>query len=83
MTGVHACPGVTVTGKCGRTVSNSYVACALDWYRLPARIRTRVWTAFANGRGVATPGHDDILVEAVEWYRNNPRQTDPPTGNNS
>ena len=61
-------------GRCGRTeIPVSKLACAGCWYRLPTRLRNRINEAYRD-RKAHPEAHRDVVAEAIDWYRANPKQ---------
>jgi hypothetical protein len=61
----HACPG-----KCGAQIARHRFACRVDWYRLPADIRTAISDNYKRNPGA----HFAAVRDAIEWYADNPRE---------
>lgn len=66
----HTCPG-----RCGdHGVPTGDFACGSCWSRLPAALRAEVRAAYA-GRAQDPTTHRTALVQAMQWYRQNPSTT--------
>lgn len=62
----HYCP----RPECSRTVEDDDMyACKPDWFALPNRIRSAIWSAWNRGD---EDGHAQAKAEALAWYRANP-----------
>jgi hypothetical protein len=56
---------------CGKRVRPAYLMCRTHWYRLPARIRSRIWDTYQPGQTAATasPEYLEALGEALNFAR--------------
>lgn len=61
----HGCPG-----GCGAPIARHRLSCPADWFRLPRELRNRINAAYRRDPAA----HLLAVSEALEWYRNNPRQ---------
>ena len=68
----HPCPG-----GCGTPVPRRRFACRGCWYRLPRDLRGPI-TAFY---GVDRFAHAEAMIEAADWYRENPLAAPGPSRN--
>jgi hypothetical protein len=59
----HDCPG-----GCGLPVPQRQLACRSCWYRLPADLRRAITSNWKRD----LDAHRLNLVDAVQWYRENP-----------
>jgi hypothetical protein len=61
---------------CGRTVPHGRYACAVDWRRLPADMRTAILRAWGRRLAAvegATKEHEDAKAVADAWLVGHPR----------
>jgi hypothetical protein len=56
---------------CGKRTRPGYLMCRAHWYRLPARIRSRIWDTYRPGQTLATasPEYLQALRDALEFAR--------------
>ncbi len=56
---------------CRKHTRPAYLMCREHWYRLPARIRSRIWDTYQPGQTAltASPEYRDALREALEFAR--------------
>lgn len=65
----HECPG-----GCGESVPQHRLACRRCWFRLPGVLRRPLVAAWQDGN---RSRHRELLVEAVDWYRDHPHKVSP------
>ena len=58
----HECPAE----GCTMAVSGSMLMCRKHWYMVPARLRAKVWNAWADGTGAGSKAHQEAILAAVE-----------------
>lgn len=59
---------------CGKAVPPAMWGCKLHWFKLPSRIRVRIWQTYKPGQEVSkTPSLEYIEAakEAQQWIREN------------
>ena len=61
----HKCP----RPECTRRVPDDLFACRGDWYALPERLRTAVWSGWRSGDADL---HAQAMRDAIDWYREHP-----------
>lgn len=66
--GLHTChwPG------CGKSVPPAMWGCKTHWFKLPARLRAKVWATFKPGQEITkTPSPEYLAVarEVQEWIK--------------
>ena len=56
---------------CRKRTRPAYLMCREHWYRLPARIRSRIWDTYRPGQTAltASPEYLEALREALEFAR--------------
>ncbi len=57
----HECPGP----GCAKRVPAHMLACRRHWYQVSAATRSRVWNAWAGGRGEGSREHRDAMRAAI------------------
>ena len=68
--GRHPCHG-----GCGRTCKPAFWGCARCWFRLPNRLRTKIWRTYRPGQEIDKNPSADYLAAADEvqqWIKENP-----------
>jgi hypothetical protein len=61
----HVCPAP----DCDREVASSQFACPKHWYRLPAGMRSAIWTAYKQEP--LGEAHREAMATARTWLRGN------------
>lgn len=59
---------------CGRAVPPKLWGCKEHWFRLPSRLRARIWATYVPGQEITkTPSHEYIeaATDVQEWIRAN------------
>ena len=59
---------------CGKQVPPAMWGCKEHWFKLPKRLRDRIWAAFRPGQEVnRTPSREylDAAIEVREWIESN------------
>jgi hypothetical protein len=63
----HRCPC-----GCGTNVPQHLYACREGWLRLPGDIRAAIWKGYRRNDAA---GHMAAMLEAAQWYYDNPLET--------
>jgi len=54
---------------CGSQIDATRLMCRRDWYRVPKRLRDRVWATWCSGRRAGSPEHQQAVLKAVTAAR--------------
>lgn len=57
---------------CGKQVPPAMWGCKAHWFKLPKRLRDRIWATYEPGQEVdATPSHEyvEVAMEVQQWIR--------------
>jgi hypothetical protein len=63
----HECPC-----GCRAEIANRMFACKPGWFRLPRELRRAIWAT--AGRSLLNPARAGAVIDAISWYRDNPRK---------
>jgi hypothetical protein len=50
---------------CDEQIDRTRLMCRRDWYRVPRRLRDRVWRTWGSGREAGSPRHQDAVTKAI------------------
>jgi len=54
---------------CGGQVDPSRLMCRRDWYRVPKRLRDRVWATWRSGQQASSREHQQAVLKAITAAR--------------
>jgi hypothetical protein len=54
---------------CEEEIDRTRLMCRYDWYRVPKRIRDRVWRTWRSGREAGSPQHQQAVLRAIAAAR--------------
>lgn len=54
---------------CAEQIDRTRLMCRHDWYRVPKRLRDRVWRTWRSGREVGGRQHQEAVLKAIAAAR--------------
>jgi hypothetical protein len=54
---------------CDETIDRTRLMCRRHWYRIPRRLRDRVWRTWRSGSAVASGAHQEAVLKAITAAR--------------